>query len=400
MMSTSTVMDSRRVRGLTVGSFLAYAALGLTEAALGPALPHLAKDSGSTLAALSHLFIAQYLGYMFGAFLGGRLYDRLPGNRLMACALLAFMPALLLIPSARSLAALLALFGFLGIQQGVVDVGGNVLTLWTPPEGRNVRMNALHLLFGVGALLSPLILAQAVRLTGGVAWQFRGLTVLVLPAVLLLLCLPPIRGRHNAPALLDGAPRSSLLAPAGGLLFLAVAAEIGFASWIYAYALRRGIAEPVSAAYLTSLFWGCFTAGRLASTLLALRAKPWTVILACIGGCLASMALLLAAPRQPWVAWLCTGVYGFFVGPLYASVLNLAGETARISGQVAGIFLVGTSLGMLFLPWLIGQLFERLGPSVLPITILVDLAAALVCCALLRLAAGRSLRAAIQAASR
>jgi FHS family Na+ dependent glucose MFS transporter 1 len=399
-MTSSNPLDIRMVRGLAVGASLAYVVLGLSEAALGPALLDLAKATGSTLSLISYLFIAQYLGYMLGAFFGGRLYDRLPGNRLMACGLLAFAPALLLIPVIRSLAVLLAVVGFLGIQQGIVDVGGNLLILWTPPEGRGVRMNALHLLFGVGAFLSPLLLAQAIRLTAGVAWQFRSLALLALPPVLFLLLLPPIRGRHDAPAASSGRARPLLVALAAVLLFLVVAAEIGFASWIYAYALKRRIAGAVSAAYLTSLFWGSFAIGRLASTLLSLRLPPLSLILASMGGCLASMALLLALPQQPWASWLGAAAYGFFVGPLFASILNLTGEAVRISGQVAGIFLVGTSLGMLFLPWLIGQLFEPLGPSVLPVTVLIVLAAALLCCALLRLAAVRGTRTAATVESR
>jgi hypothetical protein len=47
-----------------------------------------------------------------------------------------------------------------------------------------------------------------------------------------------------------------------------------------------------------------------------------------------------------------------------------------ISGKITGIFLVGTSLGGLFLPWLIGQLFEPLGPAVMPAALLLDLIAA------------------------
>lgn len=387
------------MRSLTAGSLTAFVVLGLIEAALGPALLHLARTTGSTLSAISYLFIAQNFGYMLGAIVGGRLYDRLPGNRLMAGGLLALVPALILIPLGRSLAMLLSVIAFLGIQQGLVDVGGNVLILWTPPGGRRVRMNALHLLFGAGAFLSPLILAQAIRLTGGVAWQFWTLAILALPAVLFLLRPPPIRGGHDAPAAPGGGTRPLLVALSVLLLFLAVAAEIGFGSWIYAYALRRRIAEAVGAAYLTSLFWGCFAAGRLASTLLSLRLKPLTMILAGLGGCLASTSVFLALPQLTWAAWLGTAVFGFFVGPLFASIFNLAGEAVRISGQVAGIFMVGTSLGMLFLPWLIGQLFEPLGPTVLPVSLAITLAGALLCTLLLRLAAVRSGRAAAEAAS-
>jgi hypothetical protein len=48
-----------------------------------------------------------------------------------------------------------------------------------------------------------------------------------------------------------------------------------------------------------------------------------------------------------------------------------------ISGRTTGRFLVGASLGAMCLPWLVGQLFEPVGPSVLMVTIAAALLAAL-----------------------
>ena len=42
-----------------------------------------------------------------------------------------------------------------------------------------------------------------------------------------------------------------------------------------------------------------------------------------------------------------------------------------------GWFLIGASAGAMFLPWLIGQLFESIGPQVVMGAILVDLILAL-----------------------
>src|SRR4030067_2117525 len=58
-------------RSLATGTFLAFVHLGLTVAALGPAKEFLARTTGSSLAAISSVFIAQNLGYMLGSFFGG-----------------------------------------------------------------------------------------------------------------------------------------------------------------------------------------------------------------------------------------------------------------------------------------------------------------------------------------
>jgi len=388
-------------RGLAAVSFLTFVHLGLTVAALGPAMPFLATATSSSLGAVSSVFIAQNLGYMLGSFVGGRLYDRLPGTRLLSVAVWAMIPALALIPLARSLALLLAVVFLLGIDQGIVDVGGNVLILWTPPEGRHTRMNTLHLFFGLGAALCLLIMAQAVRLTGGIAWEYWSLAILAAPVALLLLRLPPIRGRHVSVAAAGSSAASGSairtwplgVVLASLLIFLVVAAEGGYGAWIYSYAIARGLAGKVSAAYLTSVFWGAFTVGRLAATLLSTRLKPLTMLVASLVGCLAAAASLLVWPQQPAAVWAGTAAFGFFVAPLFANIFNLAGDAMTLTGGITGIFLVGTSLGMLALPWLIGQMFEPLGPASMPVALLIALAAALLCCLLIGLAVARRQRA-------
>jgi FHS family Na+ dependent glucose MFS transporter 1 len=386
-------------RSLATGTFLAFVHLGLTVAALGPAKEFLARTTGSSLAAISSVFIAQNLGYMLGSFFGGRLYDRLPGTRLASGAVWAMIPLLALVPVARSLALLLAVVAALGVMQGVMDVGGNVLILWTPPEGRGRRMNALHLFFGAGAALCLLIMAQAVRLTGGISWEYWTLAILGLPVALFLLRLPPLRGRHESTA-----PQAGRLWPLGVLLFcalivLVVAVEAGYGAWVNTYAVAMGLAGEVVAAYLTSVYWGSFTLGRLAATLLSARLKPLAMLLASLGGCLAAVIALLAWPRQPEMLWAATAVFGFFIGPLFAGIFNLAGDTMTLTGRITGLFLVGTSIGSLALRWLIGQMFEPLGPVSMPVSLAVSLAAALACTALIGLASARHDRRASSAAA-
>ena len=82
----------------TIGYCGAFVALGLAEAALGPTLPGLAKNTQTDLSEISFLFIARALGYLLGAFLGGRLYDRVPGHPVMATVLVTMVLMMILAP--------------------------------------------------------------------------------------------------------------------------------------------------------------------------------------------------------------------------------------------------------------------------------------------------------------
>ncbi len=368
---------SHSSRALAAGAYMTFVTLGLTVSVIGTALPFLARQTGVSLQTVSYLFIGSSLGYMAGTFCGGLLYDRLPGNRLMAGALFALVPLLALIPQLRILGALVAAYLLLGFFQGTMDTGGNILILWTPPEGRSVRMNALHLAFGAGTLLAPLILGQAVRWTGGIAWGYRALALLCLPAALWFTWMPrPLK----PPAAEEIAGRSESLARVmlvAGFVFLAVAAEAGFGNWIYTYAVTRRIADAVGAAFLASVFWGSFTAGRLVFTFLSARLRPLSLLLMGMLGSLAGNILFLLLPADPVGVWAGTALIGLFIGPIVANTLTFGGEVMTITGRTAGIIMFVLSLGGLSLPWAIGQVFERVGPITMPAAVLLVLLAGL-----------------------
>jgi fucose permease len=65
------------------------------------------------------------------------------------------------------------------------------------------------------------------------------------------------------------------------------------------------------------------------------------------------------------------------MAPVFPVILSFAERRMPITGKVTGFFFVGASTGGMTLPWLIGQLFEGIGPQVTMVIILVDLVAAL-----------------------
>jgi FHS family Na+ dependent glucose MFS transporter 1 len=83
----------------TLGYYASFVAIGLTTSSLGPTLLGLATQTSSDIAQLGFLFIARALGYLVGSLIGGRLYDRLPGHRTMAGALLFTAVLLALVPT-------------------------------------------------------------------------------------------------------------------------------------------------------------------------------------------------------------------------------------------------------------------------------------------------------------
>ncbi len=270
MASSSTTVaaapDTRSARlAQTAGYFAAFIAMGMYGAALGPTLPGLAAQTGSELNQVSILFSARAFGYLMASVATGRLYDRLPGHRVMAVMLALMAVGMIVVPAIPLLPLLAVVFWFLGVTEAGVDVGGNTLIVWRHGARVGPYMNAMHFCFGVGAFVAPIIIAQAILLSGGITWAYRILALLMLPAVIWVARIPSPRppAPHEQEGV--GAARPWPVFLIAALLFLFVAAEASYGGWVYTYALELGIGSAATAAYLTSAFWGALTLGRLVS---------------------------------------------------------------------------------------------------------------------------------------
>lgn len=359
----------------TLSYYAAFTGLGLTTSALGPTLPNLAANTHSQISDASILFSAGSMGYILGASLGGRLYDRLAGHMVMAVAALLMVLAALVIPLAPLLWLLFIIMFTMGVGQSVVDVGANTLLVWTHRAGVGPYMNGLHFFFGVGAFLSPIIIAQIMLLTGGITWAYWILGLLMLPAALWLLWLPSPAVRSQT----EDEDSKPINYPLAGLvalfLFLYVGAEVSYGGWIFTYTITLDLADDTTAAYLTSAFWGALTLGRLLSIPLAIRFRPRTILNGALLGCLASAVALVSAGHLLPVVWAATLAMGLFMAPVFPVTIALAERRMAITGQTTGWFFIGGSLGAMATPWIIGQFFDTAGPAAVMIVIGLTLVA-------------------------
>jgi FHS family Na+ dependent glucose MFS transporter 1 len=373
----------------TVGYFAAFVALGMASASLGPTLPALAGQTRSSLSQISALFVARSLGYLAGSLLGGRLYDRIPGHPVMGGALLLMAGMMGLAPVVPHLWMLAAAILLLGLAEGALDVGGNTLVVWVHGDKVGPFMNALHFFFGLGAFLSPLIIAQVMLRGGGLIHAYWTVAALLLPGALWLRCLPSPAGASATTTRSGPENHGRLVALIILFFFLYTGAEVAFGGWIYSYAVALGLASDTVAAYLTSTFWGALTVGRLLAVPLAIRFPPRTVLLADCLGCLASLGLILLGSRSLVATFVGTCGVGLSMASIFPAALSLAQGRMRITGAVTGWFFVGASAGGMVLPWLIGQFFETVGPRASMIILFIDMTAAITVLAVLTLRSAR-----------
>ncbi len=376
----------------TVAYFIAFAALGMAMASLGPTLPGLAQQTRSTVSDISFLFTVRSFGFLLGSLFGGRFYDRLPGHSVMAGTIVAVSAAMATMPLVDELPLLLTVMLVLGTAEGALGVGGNALMVWVHGSRVAPFMNALHFSYGVGGFISPLIIARTLSSNNAVRMPYFVLAVLILPAAILLLRL--------------ASPQSATVEtedrPSGGksnywlvflialLLCLYIGAEVSWGSWIYSYVLKLNIGNESMAAYLTSLFWGSLTIGRLLGVPIGARFRPRAILLADLAGCFVSIGIAIIWPTSITAITVATVCAGLSMASIYPTALTFAERRMRITGQITGFLIVGGSVGGMIVPLLIGQMFESIGPRVMMFTILAGSGAS----------AGRICRACVQACSR
>ncbi|HLO32159.1 MAG TPA: MFS transporter [Anaerolineales bacterium] len=358
---------------ITAAYYAAFILLGLTIAAEGPTLLKLAEHTSSGLDQISLIFFFGSFGYLLGSYVGGRLYDLVPGHKFMSGIIVFLGIIIAFVPLATSLWTLLVIVLVLGLTKGALDVGCNTLLLWVHNETVGPFMNGLHACFGTGAFIAPLIVARVIAATGDIYWVYWFFTVVSLPIAAWIWSLPSPASRAVS-AKHENAPFPVLPVIIMVLCFtLYVGGEVGYGSWVYTYAFKQKLGTEVTSAYLTSAFWGSFALGRLFGIWVSTRAKPLAILSADFLGCVVSLGLLLLFKDSMVFLWIGTILLGMSLASIFPTFLTLSEERMHVTGTITGWFLVGGGIGGMILPWLIGQAFVRSGPGAMMMIILINM---------------------------
>jgi FHS family Na+ dependent glucose MFS transporter 1 len=383
----SQLPKDRKLR-IAAAYYAAYLLLGLMLTSIGPCMKALEAQSDSSKAEVSFLIVVMSLGYIAGSVLAGRLYAHLAGNQILAGALLSMAALTVTVPWLRTLWLLILAFSLIGVALGVMDVGGNTLMVWLYRNDVPPYMNALHLSFGVGALIGPLVMNGFALATDNAAttyWLFAGLMV---PVAFWLGRLPspdsPVV--EQAATGIRGALRlhALLIALVSAFFFMHMGAELAFAAYITSYADDLFYSEAL-ARVVNSVFWGGLVVGRLIAIALALRLSPRAMLQLDLLGAAGSIALIALLPHSTVALWVGTVGLGISIASMIPSSINYAGERMPITSQVTAVFLVGGSLGSTILPMVVGQLYgDPPHPETMVWVTAAAIAAALVLFAVIR----------------
>jgi fucose permease len=243
----------------------------------------------------------------------------------------------------------------------------NPISLFAFPGTEAYALNLACFFFGLGAFLTPLVVAYLVRRLGlrGTLLVLAGFVFLtaILAFIVDFSVLTQRPGEDAATASPHGSIatllRDAMLWLCAFSLFFYAPLEATMATWATTYLGDKGLSEG-SAAGLLSIFWLLFTGSRLVTAFALPKGGEATLVLTLSAICIGVWTAVVFSRRRG-MAIGSVVMAGLVFGPIFPTVMALLlGHFPRsLHGRAVGLFFAIGGLGWTAVPMLIGAYAQR-----------------------------------------
>jgi fucose permease len=342
---------------VTIGAFFAFLIFGFTDNLKGPILPVLLEEFSLSYAQGSNILLMLYLGFMLSILGSGFIAGKYGNWNVLLISGIIISVAVAGMSILTEQIFLYPLFFAVGIALGGFEVGANGAITDIYHENSGKYLNLLAVFHSAGSMTAPWIVG--ILLEKGIPWQnvykVSILPILLLPLIFLFLRLTtrdvpvPRSNNDNKDSNIFLNPDLLLLA---FLIFLYVASEIGFASWIVDYLYKARAFSIKSASIMLTAFWGLMLLGRLIASFIVERIGYIKSLIITV--CLA--LIFFGAGTLPGKSFsYLLPLTGFFFALIFPTATALA---ARIfpdnKHKVLSFLFFFAGLGGLVGPWVVG----------------------------------------------
>ena len=145
--------------------------------------------------------------------------------------------------------------------------------------------------------------------------------------------------------------------------FLYVGMEVTYGAFLMAFCVDYLQWDKTKGVLMTSVFWGSFAIGRGLAIPLAKCLNPPVMLIAdLILCCLSLTGLLMGLESNETILWFCTAVLGLGLSSVFPTGITWAERYMHVTGKATAVFVVGSALGEMAMPALVGWLFEVKNP--------------------------------------
>jgi fucose permease len=371
--SYHTAADAALHQRLKLLAHVGFLLIGAVNTLLGTALPLLAarwqlKDSEA-----GFLFLLQFAGAIAGSLLSGRVMQTFGMTRTLATGYLLLSGSMVGLALSQWAGATISVTA-LGLGLGFVNPSTNLLIAELAQARRAAALNIVNLIWGLGALLSPPLVAL---LSGNnFSRMLCALSVLLLLVSVSVFFRPSLTTTARAQMSSAASFRlwqNSYAILTGVLIFVYVGTEAAVGGWIALFAQRMASAQqselPLSAssqwspgwALMASFFWGGLLVGRsLAPFALRFVTETKLILYSLIAASMGLMVLQFSHTATDISAG--TFLTGLGLASVFPTTFALFTQRAgaQAAQMVGGLFLM-SSLGSATIPWLTGLISSYFG---------------------------------------
>lgn len=266
-----------------------------------------------------------------------------------------------------------------GLGAGAIDASVNH---YVANHYSGSAMNFLHCFYGVGAVISPYIMALALskaRWNEGYRWTAFVQTGILLVCILSLPLWKKTEGNADGNENKDSAGIKETLKVPGVILTMVAfyaycSGEATCFLWTPSYfaGTRTGLSDELIASF-GSLIFGGLMLGRLISGFVSNRLGDRRLIRIGIAIELIGITMILIPGTHYMVAAVGFVVIGTGMGPVYPAIQHMTPVNfgKKYSAAAIGLQMASAYVGTTFMPMVFGLLQQHVGMAIMPIYLLI-----------------------------
>lgn len=358
--------------------YLIFVSLGLPDSLLGSGWPKMQVEFGVPSSYAGYVFMMISAMTIISALLSPKLIQRLHVKWIVTVSIMLTIFGLLGFSFCTQYWMLLVCAIPYGLGAGAIDAAMNH---YVANNYSGAVMNFLHCFYGVGAIISPYLMALAIKVAH---WNegYRWTAFLQIGILLVVISSWSLWQQNDSKAdesKIDSAGIKETIKQPGVMatllaFFAYSAGEATCFLWVPSYfaGTRTGISSELVASF-GSLIFGGLMLGRLIAGFIANRLGDRRMIRS--GTMVELIGILLTAlPIKGYlVAAIGFLIIGIGMGPIYPSIQHMAPINfgKRYSAAVIGLQMAFAYTGSTFMPTVFGILQQKLGIWIMPLYLLV-----------------------------
>lgn len=358
--------------------YLIFISLGLPDSLLGSGWPSMQVDFGVPSSYAGFVSMTISCMTVISALLSPRMIRKFQTKWIIIASIALTVLGLIGFSFSSRYWMLFVIAVPYGLGAGCIDTSVNH---YVANHYASSVMNFLHCFYGVGAVISPYIMAQALKLArwnAGYRWTAYIQLGILLVCILSLPLWKKSESQSEEESSDSAGIMETLKVPGVTLTLLAFfaycAGEATCFLWTPSYfaGTRPGLSAETVASF-GSLIFGGLMLGRLIAGFISNKLGDKWLIRIGIAVELIGILLVFLPLKTHIVAAVGFVVIGTGMGPIYPAIQHMAPSNfgRKYSAAVIGMQMASAYIGSTFMPMIFGQLQQTVGIGIMPAYLLI-----------------------------